>query len=87
LGIVQESDWLNVTKERLKDVRLPPQWTYVLFQMSICSFVIRLTDVLYLVQEVYQSSKIPKSKSASYKKAQFTLKSMLKTIFPREGIS
>jgi hypothetical protein len=71
LGIERELEWNNVASTELQNLRLPPKW--------------RLFDVLSLVREVYNSPDIMKSKTNSYKKTQFVLQSMLKSIFPREG--
>jgi hypothetical protein len=52
----------------------------------LCFYLlIRLQEVLYLVQEVYNTSEIFSSKSPFSKKTQATLKSVLKSIFPKNG--
>lgn len=82
--IKEENEWTKITKERLKEVIIPPNWKYELTKYNF-KLLFSLADVLYLVREVKQTNVILKSKSASYKKAQFIIKSFLRKLFPQEG--
>lgn len=86
LNIQNENEWNNVSASQLQDIRLPPKWKYVSYFFIHSNIQIRLKDVLTLVREVYTTSSILKYKTANYKKGQFSLQTMLKTIFPSEGI-
>jgi hypothetical protein len=81
---ISEMQWNEVTQEDLNVIKLPPNWKYAKENEQIL-ILFRLQDVISLVREVYQSSSLSKSKSLSFRKSQFVLKTMLKSMFPNEG--